>query len=188
MRIVATELPGVVIIEPVVHRDGRGFFLETFRADRYRAHGIAGPFVQDNHSRSMARTLRGLHLQVQCPQGKLIRVVEGEVFDVAVDVRRGSPTFGRWAAITLSADNFRQCYVPPGFAHGFCVLSAVAQLEYKCTDLYDPTGEIGIAWNDPAIGIDWPVTDPILSPRDRRHLTLAELGDKLPVWTRKTDL
>lgn len=188
MRVLPTELPGVVIIEPDVHRDGRGFFLETYHADRYRDHGMPGPFVQDNHSQSVAGTLRGLHLQLRRPQGKLIRVVEGEVFDVAVDVRRGSPTFGRWVSVTLTADNFRQCYVPPGFAHGFCVVSPIAQLEYKCTDLYDPASEIGIAWNDPAIGISWPVTDPILSQRDSRHPTLAELGDRLPVWTGPTNL
>jgi len=188
VRVVPTALPGVVVIEPDVHRDGRGFFLEAYHADRYRAHGIAGPFVQDNHSRSVARTLRGLHLQLRRPQGKLIRVIEGEVFDVAVDVRRGSPTFGRWVSVVLTADSFRQCYVPPGFAHGFCVVSPIAQLEYKCTDLYDPAGEIGIAWNDPAIGIRWPITDPILSPRDSRHPTLADLGDDLPAWTAPTDL
>ena len=121
VRFVPTELPGVVIVEPDVHRDGRGFFLETYHADKYRGGGIAGPFVQDNHSRSVAGTLRGLHLQVRRPQGKLIRVIEGEIFDVAVDVRRGSPTFGRWVGVTLSAENFKQCYVPAGFAHGFCV-------------------------------------------------------------------
>ena len=188
MRVIPTELPGVLVVEPDVHRDGRGFFLETYHAERYREHGIAGPFVQDNHSRSVAGTLRGLHLQRRRPQGKLIRVIEGEVFDVAVDVRRGSPTFGRWVSVTLSGDNFRQCYVPPGFAHGFCVVSPIAQLEYKCTDLYDRGGEIGIAWNDPALGITWPVADPILSPRDSRHSTIAELGDRLPAWTGRSDL
>ena len=180
MRVIPTDLPGVLVIEPDVHRDGRGFFLETYHADRYREHGIPGPFVQDNHSRSVERTLRGLHLQLRRPQGKLIRVTEGEVFDVAVDVRRRSPTFGRWVSVRLSADSFRQCYVPPGFAHGFCVVSPIAQLEYKCTDLYDPESEIGIAWNDPDLGIQWPVTDPILSPRDSRHPSIAALGDKLP--------
>jgi dTDP-4-dehydrorhamnose 3,5-epimerase len=188
VRVIPTELPGVLVIEPDVHRDGRGFFLETYHAERYREHGIAGPFVQDNHSRSVARTLRGLHLQLHRPQGKLIRVIEGEVFDVAVDVRRGSPTFARWVSVTLSADSLRQCYVPPGFAHGFCVVSPIAQLEYKCTDLYDPGSEIGIAWNDPALGIRWPVTDPILSPRDSRHPTIGELGDRLPAWTGRSDL
>jgi dTDP-4-dehydrorhamnose 3,5-epimerase len=180
VRVSPTDLAGVLIIEPRVHHDGRGFFVETFREDRYAEHGIRGPFVQDNQSRSIARTLRGLHLQVRRPQGKLIRVVEGEVFDIAVDVRRGSPTFGRWVSVTLSAANFRQCYIPPGFAHGFCVVSSVADIEYKCTDFYDPASEIGIAWNDPQLAIPWPLDDPILSDRDRRNPTLAELSDVLP--------
>ena len=182
MRVVPTDLPGVVVIEPEVHADGRGFFLETYHAERYEQHGIRGPFVQDNHSRSTAGTVRGLHLQLRRPQGKLIRVIEGEVYDVAVDVRRGSPSFGRWVAVTLTSDNFRQCYVPPGFAHGFCVVSPIAQVEYKCTDLYDRASEIGLAWNDPALAIPWPVREPILSRRDSRHPTLAQLGDQLPVW------
>ena len=182
MRVVPTDLPGVVVIEPEVHADGRGFFLETYHAERYEQHGVRGPFVQDNHSRSTAGTVRGLHLQLRRPQGKLIRVIEGEVYDVAVDVRRGSPTFGRWVAVTLTSDNFRQCYVPPGFAHGFCVLTPLAQVEYKCTDLYDRASEIGVAWNDPALAIPWPVREPILSRRDSRHPTLAQLGDQLPVW------
>ena len=182
MRVVPTDLPGVVVIEPEVHADGRGFFLETYHAERYERHGIRGPFVQDNHSRSTAGTVRGLHLQLRRPQGKLIRVIEGEVYDVAVDVRRGSPSFGRWVAVTLTSDNFRQCYVPPGFAHGFCVVSPIAQVEYKCTDLYDRASEIGLAWNDPALAIPWPVREPILSRRDSRHPTLAQLGDQLPVW------
>jgi dTDP-4-dehydrorhamnose 3,5-epimerase len=182
VRVVPTDLPGVVVIEPEVHADGRGFFLETYHAERYQQHGILGPFVQDNHSRSTAGTVRGLHLQLRRPQGKLIRVIEGEVYDVALDVRRGSPTFGRWVAVTLTSDNFRQCYVPPGFAHGFCVVSPIAQVEYKCTDLYDRASEIGVAWNDPALAIPWPVREPILSRRDSRHPTLAQLGDQLPVW------
>ena len=180
MRVVATDLPGVVVIEPAIHADGRGFFLETYHADRYREHGIAGPFVQDNHSRSVAGTLRGLHLQIQRPQGKLIRVIEGEIFDVAVDVRRGSPTFGRWVGVILTAENFKQMYVPPGFAHGFAVVSPIAQVEYKCTDLYDPASEIGVAWNDPALGITWPIAQPLLSTRDSQHPTLAEQTDNLP--------
>jgi dTDP-4-dehydrorhamnose 3,5-epimerase len=183
MRVVPTAIAGVLVIEPDIHRDGRGFFLETYHADRYREHGITGPFVQDNHSRSAANTLRGLHLQVRRPQGKLIRVIEGEIFDVAVDVRRGSPTLGRWVGVTISAENFKQVYVPPGFAHGFCVVSPVAQVEYKCTDLYDPKDEIGIAWNDAAIGITWPVAQPLLSARDAGHRTLAEMTDRLPAWS-----
>lgn len=180
MRVTETSLPGVLLIEPVVHRDGRGFFVETYHADRYRQHGIAAPFVQDNHSRSIQGTLRGLHLQLQRPQGKLIRVIEGEIVDVAVDVRRGSPAFGRWVSVTLSADDFHQVYVPPGFAHGFYVVSPIAQVEYKCTDVYDPASEIGIAWNDPAIGIAWPARAPLLSARDSAHPTLAAVADRLP--------
>ncbi len=186
MRVITTGIPGVVVIEPDVRQDSRGFFVETYHEERYRAHGIHGRFVQDNHSQSAGRTLRGLHLQVRHAQGKLIRVVEGEVFDVAVDVRRGSPTFGRWVAVTLTAANFRQCYIPPGFAHGFCVTSDGAQVEYKCTDVYDPSGEVGIAWNDASLAIPWPVDDPILSPRDANNPTLAAVMDQLPSFA--TDL
>lgn len=175
MRVVPTDLAGVLVIEPVVYRDARGYFLETFNAARYAKAGITAPFVQDNHSSSVARTLRGLHLQRRSPQGKLIRVIEGEIWDVAVDVREGSPTFGRWAAEVLSAENFKQLYVPEGCAHGFCVLSDRAQVEYKCTALYDPADEIGIAFDDPDLAIPWPVEEPILSERDRRHSTLAAL-------------
>jgi dTDP-4-dehydrorhamnose 3,5-epimerase len=182
VRVVPTGLPGVIVIEPDVYHDVRGYFLETYHADRYRAAGIEGPFVQDNHSRSMSGTLRGLHLQTERPQGKLIRVIEGEVFDVAVDVRRGSPTFGRWVSVWISAENFRQCYIPPGFAHGFCVTSDVAQVEYKCTSVYNPTAEVGIAWDDPTLHIAWPIAAPILSERDRTHPTLDRLLDKLPAW------
>jgi dTDP-4-dehydrorhamnose 3,5-epimerase len=188
VRFVPTEIPEVVIVEPDVHQDPRGFFVETYHAEKYRSGGIAGPFLQDNHSRSVRGTLRGLHLQLKRPQGKLIRVIEGEIYDVAVDVRRNSPTFGSWVGVTLSASNFRQCYVPPGFAHGFCVVSEDAQVEYKCTDLYDPASEIGIAWNDPAIGIIWPVAEPLLSERDRRHPPLAAHTDHLPVWRNQTRL
>ena len=177
VRFIPTALPGVIVIEPDVHLDPRGFFLETYHAEKYREGGIEGPFVQDNVSRSVRGTLRGLHLQLRHSQGKLIRVTEGEVFDVSVDVRRGSKTFGRWVGVTLSAGNFRQCYVPPGFAHGFCVVSENAQVEYKCTDLYDPASEIGVAWDDPALAIAWPVAEPLLSERDRHHPTLAELID-----------
>jgi dTDP-4-dehydrorhamnose 3,5-epimerase len=182
VRVVETGLAGVLIVEPDVHSDPRGFFFETYHSEKYAAYGIVGPFVQDNHSRSAGGTLRGLHLQLRRPQGKLVRVIEGEVYDVAVDVRRGSPTFARWVAVTLSADNFRQCYIPPGFAHGFCVVSPIAQIEYKCTDLYDPQGELGIAWNDPALAIPWPVQDPLLSVRDQHQPTLAEVSDRLPAF------
>jgi dTDP-4-dehydrorhamnose 3,5-epimerase len=182
MRVEPTVLPGVVIVHPDVHRDGRGFFVEIYHVDRYREHGVDATFVQDNHSQSIRGTLRGLHLQPRRPQGKLIRVIEGEVFDVAVDVRRGSPTFGRWVAVTISADDFRQIYIPPGFAHGFCVLSPIAQVEYKCTDFYDPSSELGIRWNDPAIAIQWPVSEPRLSDRDRQNPPLGDVTDLLPVW------
>jgi dTDP-4-dehydrorhamnose 3,5-epimerase len=141
VRFVAAAIRDVVVIEPDVHRDSRGFFLETYHAEKYLAGGVPGVFVQDNQSRSTCGTIRGLHLQLRRPQGKLIRVIEGEIFDVAVDVRRGSPDFGKWVGVVLSADNFRQCYIPPGFAHGFAVVSEVAQVEYKCTDLYDAAGD-----------------------------------------------
>ncbi|MCC7417555.1 MAG: dTDP-4-dehydrorhamnose 3,5-epimerase [Acidobacteria bacterium] len=180
MRFLHTALPGVVVVEPDVHRDPRGFFLETYHAGKYRAAGIREMFVQDNHSRSTMGTLRGLHLQRTKMQGKLVRAIEGEIFDVAVDVRAGSPTFGRWTSVTLSAGNFRQCYIPPGFAHGFCVLSDSAQVEYKCTALYDPADEIGIAWNDPALAIPWPVASPILSLRDAANRPLADMRALLP--------
>lgn len=181
MRVVATALPGVLIVEPDVHHDGRGFLLETYHAEKYQAVGIVATFVQDNHSRSIRNTLRGLHLQVGRPQAKLVRVTTGEIYDVAVDVRRGSPTFGRWVGVTLSADTFRQCYLPVGFAHGFVVRTDVAEVEYKCTDVYDPASEVGIAWNDPQLAIDWAVNEPSLSDRDRRNRSLAEVMDRLPL-------
>jgi dTDP-4-dehydrorhamnose 3,5-epimerase len=187
VRVVPTALPGVVLIEPTVYRDARGFFLESYHFEKYRAAGIAGPFVQDNHSRSVRNTVRGLHLQVRTPQGKLVRAIQGEILDIAVDVRLGSPTFGRWVSMPLSAASFRQCYIPPGFAHGFSVLSEFAEVEYKCTALYDPAGEIGIAWNDPALEIDWSVAAPLLSDRDQRHLPLAAMHEQLPAY-RGTEL
>lgn len=179
MRFTETDLPGVILVEPDVYRDGRGFFLETFHAEKYARGGLPSTFVQDNHSSSVQHTLRGLHLQVRKPQGKLVRVVQGEIWDIAVDVRPGSPTFGRWTAEVLSAENFKQLYIPEGFAHGFCVLSDHAQVSYKCTTLYDPADEAGIAYNDPALGILWPVQAPILSERDKRNLPLAALLDRL---------
>jgi dTDP-4-dehydrorhamnose 3,5-epimerase len=182
MKFSETPIPGVVLIEPDVHRDARGYFLETFHATKYAAAGIPVEFVQDNYSASAANTLRGLHMQVRRPQGKLVRVVVGEVWDVAVDVRRGSPSFGRWTAERLSADNFRQLYIPPGCAHGFCVMSAVAHIEYKCTELYDPLDEVGIAWDDPALAIPWPVSDPIMSERDRSHRRMNQLTDQFPLY------
>jgi len=169
MRAVATALPEGQILEPTVLRDARGFFLESYRADQLAAIGISSTFVQDNHSRSVARTLRGLHWQWRRPQAKLIRVVAGAIFDVVVDIRRDSATFGRWVGVNLSSDDLRQLYVPVGFAHGFCVLSEAADIEYKCSDYYDPAGEGGLRWDDPLVGIEWPVSDPILSRRDAEH-------------------
>ena len=183
MRVIETALPEIRVLEPAVHRDGRGFFLESFRADRLAALGISDTFVQDNHSRSIARTLRGLHWQWRRPQSKLIRVVSGAIFDVVVDIRRQSPTFGRWVAVNLSADDFRQLYVPAGFAHGFSVTSGTAQVEYKCSNLYDPHSEIGIAWDDPEIAIRWPVERPVLSDRDRANPRLDAVRSRLPIFT-----
>lgn len=182
MKFLPTELPGVILIEPQVWRDERGFFLETYQREKYLAGGVDANFVQDNHSRSVRGTLRGLHAQLRHPQGKLIRVIEGEIFDVAVDVRRGSPHFGKWMGAWLTAENFRQIYVPPGFVHGFCVTSEIAQVEYKCTDIYDPTSEITVLWNDPALGIQWPdlPTAPLLSKKDQQGKPLAELLEVLP--------
>ena len=175
MRFTPLALPEVILVEPDVHRDPRGFFVETYHLEKYRAGGITGPFVQDNHSRSVQGTLRGLHAQRRRPQGKLVRAVDGEMFDVAVDIRRGYPTFGRWVGVRLWGENFQQLYIPPGFAHGFCVLSAVVHVEYKCTDFYDAADEIGLAWNDPDVGIEWPIRDPIISDKDRRLPALKNL-------------
>jgi len=180
MKFLRTPLPEVVVVEPDVFRDPRGFFFETYHAKKYYDAGITPTFVQDNHSRSTRGTLRGMHAQRLHPQGKLVRVLLGEVFDVAVDIRRGSPTFLKWFGVTLSAENFRQCYVPPGFAHGFVVTSEIAEFEYKCTDFYDPADELRILWNDPAIGIAWPVQDPVLSDKDRIGRPIAELMEQLP--------
>jgi len=183
VKFVPTAIPEVVRVEPDVHRDARGFFVESWRADRWTAGGVPGPFVQDNHSRSRRGTLRGLHAQGRRPQGKLVRVVRGEIWDVAVDVRRGSPTFGKHVAETLSAENFLQLWIPPGFAHGFVVLSDEAEFVYKCTDYYDPGDELRLLWNDPALAIPWPLAEPLLSEPDRRAPTLAELEARLPRWT-----
>ena len=184
MNVRETGLPGVLLIEPRVFRDHRGFFLESYREERYREHGIGGRFVQDNHSRSARHILRGLHAQVRHPQGKLVRCIEGAIFDVAVDIRRGSPRFGRWVGRELSAESFHQLWVPEGFAHGFCVLTESAQVEYKCTEVYRPDDELTVVWNDPEIGIDWPVDEPVLSEKDRDAPTLARLSadGRLPVY------
>ena len=164
-----------------MHRDERGFFLETYHREKYARGGIAAEFVQDNHSRSARGTLRGLHAQLRRPQGKLIRCAAGEIYDVAVDIRRGSATFGRWVGITISGEDFRQLWIPPGFAHAFCVLSEVAHVEYKCTELYDAADEISILWSDPDIGIVWPIRDPVVSVKDSRAPRLREIAPRLQV-------
>ena len=182
MKFLETALPGVIVIEPDVYKDARGFFLETFHERKYADGRICGPFVQDNHSHSTRGTLRGLHAQPAHPQGKLVRAVSGEMFDVAVDIRRGSPAFGRWVGVTLTGTNFKQLYIPPGFAHGFCVLSDEVDVEYKCTDFYDPKDEISVLWSDPEIGIAWPVPQPTLSKKDAEARPLRELVERLPAF------
>jgi dTDP-4-dehydrorhamnose 3,5-epimerase len=183
MQINETNLPGVVIIEPQVFEDKRGLFMETYHQRRYREGGIAGVFVQDNLSHSVRGILRGLHYQLNHPQAKLVQVVSGAIFDVAVDIRRGSPTFGQWSGVHLSADNHRQLFVPEGFAHGFCVLSATADVLYKCTNFYAPDDEGGILWSDPDINIAWPLQTPILSEKDSKYKTLKEIpSQKLPSY------
>ena len=176
MKFTPLAIPEVVLVEPEVFGDSRGFFMETWHAGRFGAAGIDRPFVQDNHSRSTGGTLRGLHYQLVQPQGKLVRVTSGEVFDVAVDLRRSSPTFGRWVGVTLSAENRRELWVPPGFAHGFYVTSDSADFVYKCTDYYHPQSERSLLWNDPAVGVAWPIptgSEPRLSAKDRAGLPLA---------------
>lgn len=180
MRVTELALEGVRLIEPRVFRDERGYFAETWRADRFAEAGIPDPFVQDNQSQSSRGTLRGMHWQWRRPQAKLVRVLSGTIFDAVVDVRRGSPTFGRWLGVELAADPMRWLYVPIGYAHGFCVLSDVAVVEYKCSDVYDPGGESGLPWDDPSIAIAWPLAVPVLSPRDREHPSLTpDRGDLL---------
>ncbi|MCB0318790.1 MAG: dTDP-4-dehydrorhamnose 3,5-epimerase [Bdellovibrionales bacterium] len=179
MKFIPTNIPEVIIVEPKVFQDERGFFLESFQAEKYAEGGITGTFVQDNHSLSKKGILRGMHSQKNRPQGKLVRVVEGEVFDVAVDIRPESPTYKQWVGVTLSAKNFRQLWVPPGFAHGFCVLSEQAQFEYKCTDFYFPNDELGFIWNDPEINIDWPIKTPSLSAKDQILPTFSEIESQL---------
>ncbi|HBS57708.1 MAG: dTDP-4-dehydrorhamnose 3,5-epimerase [Bacillota bacterium] len=175
MNVIETKLSGVVIIEPKVFGDARGFFMETWHQIRYAKAGLPGIFVQDNLSYSTKGVLRGLHYQKPGAQGKLVYVLQGEVFDVAVDIRVGSPTFGQWVGVTLSSENKRQFYVPEGFAHGFCVTSATALFAYKCTDFYNPEAEGGVIWNDPDIAVQWPITDPVLSPKDVEHARLKDI-------------
>ena len=175
MQIEATHLPGVFIITPRVFADPRGFFFESYNQQTFRSHGIETTFVQDNHSKSARGTLRGLHFQLPpVAQVKLVRVIRGAIWDVAVDLRVGSPTFGQWRGVELSAENFRQLYVPVGFAHGFCVLSAEAEVLYKTSDFYSRAHERGIIWNDPTLGVAWPIAEPLLSARDQRAGALAD--------------
>jgi dTDP-4-dehydrorhamnose 3,5-epimerase len=180
LRIEQTSLPEVLVIEPHVYSDERGFFLEAFKETRFAEHGLPTVFRQDNHSRSMKGVLRGLHYQVRQPQGKLITVITGCVFDVAVDVRVGSATFGKWCGVTLSGEQPRYLWIPPGFAHGLCVLSDVADVTYKCTEMYAPNDEAGIRWDDPALGIVWPIDAPQLSPRDQQWPPLSTTRSRLP--------
>lgn len=183
MKFIEASLPGCVVIEPQVFGDSRGFFYESYNEAKYREAGIDRRFVQSNVSRSARGVLRGLHYQWPHPQGKLVSVLEGEVYDVAVDIRRGSPTFGQWAGVMLTAENHRHFWIPEGFAHGFCVLSEFATFSYQCTDLYDAKADGGVSWNDPAIGIDWPVSESLLSDKDSKAPLLADVSpDRLPEY------
>ena len=176
MEVIQTEIPDVKIVKPKVYGDERGFFLETFEQKRYQKMlGISLNFVQDNHSQSQKNVLRGLHFQKENPQGKLVRVVRGEVFDVAVDIRKDSSTYGKWVGVILSEDNKSQLWIPPGLAHGFLVMSDIADFEYKCTNYYDPNSERCLLWNDPTVNINWPISTPILSEKDKLGKTLQEL-------------
>ncbi|WP_063572060.1 MULTISPECIES: dTDP-4-dehydrorhamnose 3,5-epimerase [Luteibacter] len=181
MKFIETSLPGCIVVEPQVFGDSRGFFYESYNEAKYRDAGIDRRFVQSNVSRSARGVLRGLHYQWPHPQGKLVSVLEGEVYDVAVDIRRGSPTFGQWAGVMLTAENHRHFWIPEGFAHGFCVVSEHATFSYQCTDLYDAKADGGVRWDDPAIGIDWPVSEPLLSDKDKKAPLLADVPvDRLP--------
>lgn len=175
MKVIRCDIPGLLILEPKVFGDARGFFLETWNRRRYQEAGVNADFVQDNVSFSRRGILRGLHLQNPNPQGKLLQVLQGEVFDVAVDLRRSSPAFRRWHGLRLSGENKRQFYIPPGFAHGFAVLSETALFHYKCTEFYSPNDELTIRWDDPDLGVEWPVQDPLLSERDAKALRLRDL-------------
>jgi dTDP-4-dehydrorhamnose 3,5-epimerase len=181
VRVKSTDLPDVLLIEPRLFKDERGHLLEIYQAERYLEHGIPAKFVQDNLSYSAGNVLRGLHYQLGQPQGKLVSVVQGRIFDVVVDLRKNSPNFGQWISITLDARDFRQLYLPQGFAHGFCVISDSATVLYKCTDYYAPHEERGIRWDDPFLGINWPVAKPILSPKDQAYPGLESLpASELP--------
>jgi dTDP-4-dehydrorhamnose 3,5-epimerase len=186
LKFIETDIPGVVIIEPAVFNDGRGYFLETYHYNKYSEKGLDLNFVQDNHSHSVKGTLRGLHYQLNHAQGKLMYAVKGEIFDVAVDIRRGSPDFGKWTGVILSGENKRQLFLPPGFAHGFCVMSEEADIIYKCTDFYAPDDEYGIIWDDPEVGIDWPITDPNLSDKDSKFKKIKNIPEhNLPLYSKE---
>jgi len=180
LRVAETRLAGVVAVEPAAHGDERGFLVETYSEQAWAEAGITTPFIQHNHSRSVRNTLRGLHFQLRPGQAKLVRCVRGRIFDVAVDLRRESPTFGQWEGHVLDDETHRQLLVPAGFGHGFCVLSEVADVSYLLSSLYDPATEAGIAWNDPDVGVEWPVDKPLLSQRDTQAPRLAEVADSLP--------
>nr|WP_199044928.1 dTDP-4-dehydrorhamnose 3,5-epimerase [Dyella sp. ASV24] len=185
MKVIETTLPGALVIEPQVFGDARGYFYESYNKAKYAEAGVTAAFVQSNVSRSAKGVLRGLHYQWPNPQGKLVSVLEGEVFDVAVDIRRGSPTFGRWAGVMLSADNKRHFWIPEGFAHGFCVVSEFATFAYQCTALYDREADAGVRWNDPDIGIDWPISQPLLSEKDEKAPLLKDVAQaRLPEFSR----
>ncbi|NOZ08923.1 MAG: dTDP-4-dehydrorhamnose 3,5-epimerase [FCB group bacterium] len=179
MKFIPTEIPDVILIKPDVFEDQRGYFMETYHETKFRKAGITPSFVQDNHAVSVKNVIRGLHYQLRHPQGKLVRVVSGRIFDVAVDIRKSSKFFGRWVGVVLSAENRHQLYIPEGFAHGYCSLSDITEVVYKCTDVYHPESDRGIFWNDPVIGIDWPVKSPVVSPKDRDLplLSAAEIFD-----------
>jgi dTDP-4-dehydrorhamnose 3,5-epimerase len=183
MKKIETAIEGVILIEPGVHQDERGFFFESYHQAKFSELGIADHFVQDNHSKSVKGTLRGLHYQIEYPQAKLCRVIQGEVLDVAVDIRRGSPWFGKFVSMILSAENRQQIYIPQGFAHGYLVLSETAEFLYKCSNFYYPEYERGLLWNDPEIGIDWNIENPTLSAKDKKHLPLSNIAlNDIPVF------
>lgn len=183
MRIVETDLDGVVIVEPDVYGDHRGFFMEVYNRNRYESHGVTCEFVQDNLSFSGKDTLRGLHYQLNHPQAKLVQVLKGEVYDVAVDLRLGSPQFGHWVGVILSETNKKQLFIPEGFAHGFCVMSDSAMFLYKCSEYYDPSDELGVLWSDPVLKISWPVNNPVLSDKDKAYSPLNNIFEgKLPIY------
>ncbi len=183
MKVTPTELPGVLLIEPRVFSDDRGYFFESYQEERYRGQGIGARFVQDNQSHSVRGVLRGMHFQLGRPQAKLVSVLQGEVYDVAVDVRKGSPTFGRWVGMVLSGENKQQLFIPEGFAHGFYVMSSTAHFYYKCSDYYAQKEERGLLWNDPGLGIQWPAGPRILAPRDAAFPRLRDMEADLPRYT-----